>query len=78
MSEIELKACPFCGAKPVMRERSGDERNGYNTSLTVECRCGVSIDTETRNSGGLPTETVTAAKRRLRTAWNTRAPEVSA
>lgn len=75
MSEIELKACPFCGAKPVMLVRGGDERNGYNTNLTFECLCGVSIETETQNNGGLPTETVAAAKRRLRAAWNTRAPQ---
>lgn len=75
MSEIELKACPFCGAKPVMRVRDGDERNGYNTNLTLDCLCGASIETETHNTGGLPTETPAAAKRRLRARWNTRAPQ---
>lgn len=73
MSAIELKPCPFCGSKPVMRERRGDERNGYNTSLELDCRCGASIQTETQNNGGLPTETVASAKRRLRDAWNSRA-----
>lgn len=69
----ELKPCPFCGSKPVMRERSGDERNGYNTSLELDCKCGASIETETQNNGGLPTETVASAKRRLTHSWNTRA-----
>lgn len=69
----ELKPCPFCGSKPVMRERSGDERNGYNTSLELDCKCGASIETETQNNGGLPTETIASAKRRLTQSWNTRA-----
>lgn len=71
----QLKPCPFCGGKPTMRERGGNERNGYNTDLELDCNCGASIATETQNNGGLPTETVAAAKRRLRAAWNTRAPQ---
>jgi Lar family restriction alleviation protein len=41
MSKIELKACPFCGAKPNVRVQP--ESWGYHEgSVEVQCKCGAS------------------------------------
>lgn len=63
MSEIELKACPFCGAKPNVRVQP--ESWGYHEgSVEVQCKCGATAGS------------VYGAdkKREAAEKWNTRAP----
>lgn len=64
MSEIELKVCPFCGAKPNVRVQP--ESWGYHEgSVEVQCKCGASAGS------------VYGAdkKREAAEKWNARAPQ---
>jgi len=64
MSKIELKVCPFCGAKPNVRVQP--ESWGYHEgSVEVQCKCGASAGS------------VYGAdkKREAAEKWNARAPQ---
>jgi hypothetical protein len=75
MSKIILKQCPFCGAdaKQLAKSSSGDERNGYNFTVTIACsRCSGRVQTSSRkDSGGWCDDTGQALEAAI-TGWNTR------
>lgn len=72
----KLKDCPFCGgeaSKPV-RSSGSDERNGYNFTVSIFCKCcGVSIRCDSAtDAAGWCKDTGQALENAV-SAWNRRA-----
>nr|WP_313470829.1 Lar family restriction alleviation protein [Stenotrophomonas geniculata] len=59
MSEIELKACPFCGRKPRISDLP-------ESAIHVSCGCGASLFGERHHH---------ASHAEAAARWNTRAPQ---
>ncbi|WP_333627828.1 Lar family restriction alleviation protein [Stenotrophomonas cyclobalanopsidis] len=59
MSEIELKACPFCGREPKISDLP-------ESAIHVSCRCGASLFGERHHHADHAEATA---------RWNTRAPQ---
>lgn len=70
-----LKPCPFCGALPAAPRRSGggDERNGYNFSVSISCpKCRVRISRGSHEGKGGWCDDKGEAEAAVIEAWNNR------
>lgn len=71
----ELKDCPFCGgeAHDPVQSGGGDERNGYNFAVSIQCKsCGVKIVAESHQGGGGWCDDTGQAMESAISAWNSR------
>lgn len=80
MASDELKPCAHCGEVPAGPAKLGgnDERCGYNFTMTIGCRCGVSVSRKSHeNKLGWCDDTGQAALSVVE-AWNRRAQDFDA
>lgn len=72
----ELLPCPFCGEQPSDPEKrgGGDERNGYNFTVSITCSCGVSIFRGSHEAKNGWCDDTGQALESVIKAWNTRIP----
>ena len=71
---VTLKPCPFCGETPnePYKDGGGDERIGYNFSVTIACKCGVSVSADShQGNGGWCDDSGQALENAVK-AWNKR------
>jgi len=73
MSET-LKPCPFCGSPPhePYRSSGSDERMGYNFSVSISCKCGVSISKGSHHNKQGWCDDTGQAEAEVVEAWNRR------
>jgi len=77
--KVQLLPCPFCGGETRTSRHNGDERIGYNITITISCKsCGASLPLVSRHDkNDWCTESAQSVTERAITAWNTRQAALS-
>lgn len=77
--KVQLLPCPFCGGETRTSRHNGDERIGYNITVTISCNsCGASLPLVSRHDkNDWCTESAQSVTERAITAWNTRQAALS-
>jgi len=73
---MNLLPCPSCGSPAIgpKKSSSGDERNGYNFTVTIRCECGFNVSRPSREDSGGWCIDKGEAEAELITLWNKRTP----
>ena len=75
-----LKPCPFCGKIPGMKYPiqigGGDERCGYNFTMSIICECGASMEESSHQNNGGWCDDSGQAKNKVIEKWNSRRSEM--
>lgn len=80
MASDELKPCAHCGEVPAGPAKLGgsDERYGYNFTITIGCRCGVSVSRKSHEDKSGWCNDTGQATLAVVEAWNRRAQDFDA
>jgi len=73
---MNLLPCPSCGSPAIgpKKSSSGDERNGYNFTVTIRCECGFNASRPSREDRGGWCIDKGEAEAELIALWNKRTP----
>lgn len=76
MNPTVLSPCPSCGGAAIgpKKSSSGDERNGYNFTVTIRCECGFNASRPSREGRGGWCIDKGEAEAELIALWNKRTP----